>query len=347
MKHPVINGPGFKIYLSIWAVVVAVHGMVLHYYCGLSLGVAIADGLVHNLIFAFLSLGFWYVVVFASLSKDQLSLLGLHLVASFIILFIWSSFSRVLLQSAFSDDQRYAYFMRVTYFWRIVIGALFYSIITLIFYLIKYYQDTQDRANRELELQTMLKDSELRMLKSQINPHFIFNSLNSISALTLSKPDEAREMVIKLSNFLRFSLGKSNVDMNPLEEEIRNLSLYLDIEKIRFGDRLHFEKEIADDSLKVKVPNLILQPLLENAIKYSLYGSIEKAFIHLASHLSTDLLSITVTNSFDEDIPGVKGEGIGLKSVERRLYLLYDQTDLLKATQTAKEFTTTIKIPLK
>ena len=105
----------------------------------------------------------------------------------------------------------------------------------------------QKRLNRELELQNLLQDSELRMLKSQINPHFIFNSLNSVSALTVSAPKSARDMVIKLSEFLRYSLGKENTELVTLKQEVENVSLYLDIEKVRFGDRLSFKKKGRDE----------------------------------------------------------------------------------------------------
>ena len=205
----------------------------------------------------------------------------------------------------------------------------------------------QKRLNRELELQNLLKDSELRMLKSQINPHFIFNSLNSVSALTVSKPESAREMVIKLGDFLRYSLGKDNSELNSLEQEVRNATLYLDIEKVRFGDKFRFEKEISAACTKVKVPNLILQPLFENAIKYGVYDSIDPVTIKLTCESADEMLNLRIVNNFDPTSVTAKGEGIGLDNVRKRLTLVYGRGDLLDVKKGETDFVVNLKIPTK
>ncbi len=347
MRHPILSGSGYKLYILILFIIAIIHSLVLFFYYGFPIAISITDSLAYNTFFGVLAPGLWYIVTFASLSKDDLSLAGTHIGAAVITVVMWSSLSSFIVGLIFSENRDYQEFLDDSYIWRLIIGVLYYSITVLIFYLIKYYQDMQERLNKELELQNLLKDSELRMLKSQINPHFIFNSLNSISALTISKAETAREMVIKLSEFLRYSLGKDSVEMNPLEQEIQNVSLYLDIEKIRFGSKLNFEKEIDEACQEVEVPNLILQPLFENAIKYGVYESIDQVTIRLKCDTDEDMLHILITNNYDKDAMPAKGEGIGLESVRKRLSLVYGRNDLLEVDQTDNEFSVTMKIPVK
>lgn len=346
MKHPILSGSGYKLYALILMVVMLIHGSVLYFY-EFQIGIAIADSFIYNTFYAILAPGLWYIVSFASLSKDDLALAGTHIAAAVLTVLLWSSLSELILRLIFSNQLEYKDFLDESYIWRLIIGVLYYSITVLIFYLIKYYQDMQERLNRELELQNLLKDSELRMLKSQINPHFIFNSLNSISALTIAKGETAREMVIKLSDFLRYSLGKDSVEMNSLEQEIQNVSLYLDIEKVRFGDKLVFEKEIDAECLKIEVPNLILQPLFENAVKYGVYESIDKVTIRLKCETVEEMLHVSVMNNFDAEAMPSKGEGIGLENVRKRLGLVFGRTDLLLIDKKENEFKVTLRIPLK
>lgn len=346
MRHPILSGNGYKLYTLVLIVVMFIHGSVLYFYYGFAIEIAVADSFTYNAFFGVLAPGLWYIVTFASLSKDDLALTGTHLGAALITVLTWSSLASFVLGLIFNGNEMYKEFLNNSYIWRLIIGVLYYSITVLIFYLIKYYQDMQERLSRELELQNLLKDSELRMLKSQINPHFIFNSLNSISALTISKSKSAREMVIKLSDFLRYSLGKDSIEMNALEQEIQNVSLYLDIEKVRFGSKLSFEKNVSDACLKVKVPNLILQPLFENAIKYGVYESIDQVTIRLKCEEKEDMLYILITNNYDKEAMPSKGEGIGLDNVKKRLSLVFGRNDLLEVDQTDSEFSVTMKIPV-
>lgn len=347
MKHPLLNGTGFRFYLSVWVSIALIHGSILYLYYSLPLEVVVLESITFNLLFSAITPGFWYIVSYTSLKRDELSVFTTHLGAAIFSVFLWLFIGNHFLELIFFDNSDYIQFLDESYIWRVIVGVMFYSISVLMLYLIKYYRDTQERLSRELELQNLLKDSELRMLKSQINPHFIFNSLNSISALTISKGEQAREMVIKLSDFLRYSLGKGNAEMNSFEEEIKNVSLYLDIEKIRFGSRLQFENHVDEQCKKIKVPNLILQPIFENAIKYGVYDSTEQVTIALACEAKDDLLHISINNNFDKDAVPSKGEGIGLESVKKRLNLVYGRSDLLEIKKEETEFTVIIKIPLK
>jgi len=344
MKNPILGGNGYKTYVLAWIIIMLAHGVLLHLYNGFEWQIAVADAVAFNLLFAVMAPGFWYVVNFAGYAKDTLSTFAMHAGAAAIAVFFWSSLAAFPLRMIFSNEL-YLQFLTDSYIWRVVIGLMYYSITVLIYYQIKFYADANERARKEAELRNLLQDSELRMLKSQINPHFIFNSLNSISALTVSEPLLAQEMVIKLSGFLRYSLGKGSEEMNPLKEELENVKLYMEIEKIRFGDKLIFEIQMDESAETVRVPNLILQPIVENAIKYGLYESMEPVTITLSAEMHREEMILNVANNFDPDAVPPKGTGIGLKNVRKRLQLIFGKPDLLEIQKDEKKFTAILKIP--
>ena len=153
------------------------------------------------------------------------------------------------------------------------------------------------RSVQESKLKEKIKEAELQTLKSQINPHFLFNGLNSISSLTLSDPERAHDMIIKLSGFLRYSLAHDPNKLIPLKSEIENMESYVAVEKTRFGDKLIFEKEVCKGCDNKNVPFLILQPLIENAIKHGVYESTKPVVIKLFCKETTDdKLLIAVSN---------------------------------------------------
>jgi LytS/YehU family sensor histidine kinase len=208
-----------------------------------------------------------------------------------------------------------------------------------------YYQDIQEKINQEADLKTLIKEIELNALKNQINPHFLFNSLNSVSSLTITSPEKAQEMIIKLSEYLRYSLSNEKQQITTLKTELENIRLYLDIEKIRFGDRLRFQFNCSDEALKTSIPAMILQPLFENAIKHGVYESTETISVVLDAEKVEENLLLALKNDFDETAKSTKGEGIGLKNVQERLFLIYKKNNLITLTKTENLFTVSIKIP--
>ena len=143
------------------------------------------------------------------------------------------------------------------------------------------------------------RDAELRALKAQINPHFLFNSLNSITALTSSDPGRAREMCIRLADFLRSTLGMGERDTVAWHEELNLAQTYLDVEQIRFGSRLQVEMQTAEDCRNCRVPPLLLQPLVENSIRHGIATLTEGGTIRVQSRLHDGQLRVTVENLFD------------------------------------------------
>lgn len=211
-----------------------------------------------------------------------------------------------------------------------------------------WYQQEEYRENeqRKIDAEKLAREAELFKLRQQLQPHFLFNSLNSISALAASQPQQARKMIQQLSDFLRGTLKKEEHQQISWKEELQYLNLYLDIEKVRFGHRLSTLINSSPECDTLRLPAMLLQPVVENAIKFGLYDTTEAITITIDARKENNYLQITVGNPFDEETsrPG-QGTGFGLSSVKRRLFLLYARHDLLKTTVSQSIYTTEIKIP--
>jgi hypothetical protein len=223
----------------------------------------------------------------------------------------------------------------------LLIGCM--TIISVLWYMLEEEQESQQRKN---DAEKLTKEAELYKLRQQLQPHFLFNSLNSISALVGTQPEQARTMIQQLSDFLRGTLKKEEQQMIKLDEEMQYLQLYLDIEKVRFGYRLTTAIEKDDACNDMKLPPMLLQPIVENAIKFGLYDTIEPVTIRIAAEAIGNYLQITVQNPYDRETSYPKqGTGFGLNSIKRRLYLLFARNDLLETKTENNLFTTIVKIP--
>jgi len=210
----------------------------------------------------------------------------------------------------------------------------------------KHVQKTQVEI-REMNATEILREAELNKLQQQLQPHFLFNSLNSINALIIISPDEAREMIQKLSDFLRTTLKRADEQWVEFKHELDYLQLYLDIEKIRFGHRLEIKTIVDPNTLEQKIPTLLLQPIIENAIKFGLYGTTQNVIIEFNAKVESNMMVMTIRNPFDNEMLPQKGTGFGLTGIKRRLYLLYARNDLLETNANENVFTTILKTPLK
>jgi len=345
MRHPILGSIATAYYFLIWILIAASHFYLLYAYLDLPLVFSIQDSVIFNFTFAFLGLGLWYLVRY-SIPKDLtdsgpfFTLAGTGIITLVVWTFICTSLMQLL-----QPNETYRQILEESLLYHIISGAFYYTVIVLVYYLILYNQNLQEQKNRQLQLAADVKEAELRMLKSQINPHFIFNSLNSINSLTLSDGAKARQMIINLSNFLRYSIGKDNRDTNNLGAELENIELYLAIEKVRFGKRLLFNNRISPNLNQCKIPNLLLQPLFENAIKHGVQESIDTITINLEAALENDVLKIVISNNFDPESVVRKGSGIGLKNISQRLALIYGQEGLMQTQIDHNIFKVTLQIP--
>lgn len=207
-------------------------------------------------------------------------------------------------------------------------------------------QDQKENEKRKAEAEKLARDAELYNLRQQLQPHFLFNSLNSINALIGFKPDEARKMIHQLSDFLRGTLRKEDQQQVSLAEELEHLNLYLEIEKVRFGHRLKTEISCDENCGASILPSMMLQPLVENAIKFGLYDTTDDVVVSIRGEMEGSFLQIMVQNPYDPQTSRPRqGTGFGLSGVQRRLYLLFARNDLMETHANDNIFTTIIKIP--
>ena len=194
------------------------------------------------------------------------------------------------------------------------------------FHLWHYARQARERQLNESRLEARLAGAELQILKMQLHPHFLFNTLNTIYNLVPTNAKEAQSMIMRLSNLLRFSLDYVATDTVPLRDELRFLSEYIQIEKVRFEDRLRIENDVPADTLSAEVPIMILQPLVENAIRHGLSKKASGGTIHISSRREGERLLILVTDDgTPPTVSKTENNGIGLANTRARLTKLYDQ----------------------
>ncbi|MHB8929185.1 MAG: sensor histidine kinase [Melioribacteraceae bacterium] len=348
MSNPFISNKKIRaLYFSIWFFISQAQVLLLTYFLNVKLLNAYCDSLVFNFLYMALGLSFWFTVSFNSLENYSTSKVFInHIAAAVITSGLWILIGYYAIINLITGDKVYSDFLLKSLVWRFLIGILFYTVIIAVDYVIIYYNNFQEKLLKEVELKALVKEAELKTLKYQINPHFIFNSLNSISSLTISNPLQAQEMTIKLSSFLRSILSKNEKQKNKLIEEINNAKLYLDIEKVRFAEKFEFVEEIKIECKEMEVPSMILQPILENAIKHGVYESLDKVTIKLSCGMEKEYFRITIENNFDPESIPRKGEGIGLKNIRNRLKLIYNQENLLTVQKDTNLFKVNIFIPV-
>lgn len=348
MVNPFIkNKRLLTIYFITWFFILLLHITILNLVLHIDINSSIAEGIIFNGLYVFLGISLWYTVSFISLDNYSSPKIFInHIAAAIITSGLWVIAGYYLTIGIISPDTAYNNFLIQSLIWRFLIGLMFYIVIVAVDYVIIYYNNFQEKLLKEVELNALVKEAELKSLKYQINPHFIFNSLNSISSLTLSDPHKAQEMTIKLSSFLRSTLSKNEKQKSKLHEEINNAKLYLDIEKVRFSDKFEFIEQIDPKCKETEVPSMILQPLFENAIKHGVYESLDKVYITLRCGLENDYFKITVENNFDPEAVPRKGEGIGIKNIQNRLKLIYNQDNLVAVEKDKNIFKVNIFIPL-
>lgn len=229
-------------------------------------------------------------------------------------------------------------------------GLLFVLVLLCMLYQVwitKNQLETEKRTQQLLETERNLNQAILDNLQQQLKPHFLFNSLNSISALTTIEPSEAQRMIHLLADFLRDTMQIEHQKTRSLAAELKQIELYLEIEKIRFGHRLQVEYDIESGCELHHVPVLILQPLVENAIKHGLYATTEALVIRIRVQKNGNRLEVTVENPVEKEaISSKSGTGFGLSSLQRKLAILYGQTDVIQTERTDENFRVTLKLPI-
>ena len=277
-------------------------------------------------------------------NEKMFFILLLTFVFTIVIIYI----SKYGLNYLFINEKVYILFLGFSLPFRFLIAFLclgWCALSNILWYRLEEQSETQ---NRLLTAQNLAKEAELNKLRHQLQPHFLFNSLNSVFALTIVNPTEAGNMIMKLASFLRGTLKRDDEVWVKVAEEMEYIQLYLDIEKVRFSHRLNVDVAIGENTFDLCLPGTLLQPIVENAIKFGLYNTSAAITITIRVKLENNALVICVSNPYDPEITATKGTGFGLSSVRRRLYLLFADHNLLTtASENDNLYITTLKIPQK
>jgi sensor histidine kinase YesM len=348
-QNPVIGSLRTSfIYFGIWILFTGIHFSLLGFYYHFPIGIALSDALVSNFIYSLLGIILWFAIRYGQPKQGSFSNVAFYQVSFFVVtLGVWAGGSYYLLRTFFSDNGPYQDFLDNSIPWRLIIGTFLYFLLILVYYLAIYNRNLQEKIKSEARLNEMVRESELNLLKSQINPHFLFNSLNSISSLTISNPEQAREMTIKLSDLLRYSVSMGNARFSTLGKELEHIRKYLDIEKVRFGDKLVYSFSLDNECIDCEIPVMILQPLYENAVKHGVYESTQEVTVETVVKDTEGYLRIRITNNFEPGAPSRKGAGIGLKNIRERMKLIYQEEQLLKTEVKGNRFEVLLVLPQK
>lgn len=347
--NPILRNFRNIIILLLYSVSFAVISfLILFFGLQLDLNSSILESLVSSILLCGLTIIWHYPAKYISIEQHHLlKVFFSHAVSAIISSGFWVLFIYIIMITVFGFGETYENYFYKTILWRFLVGFLLYAIVVSFYYLVSYYSELQERSLKESELKNLVTQAELKSLKFQINPHFIFNSLNSMSALTEIDPKKAKEMIIKLADFLRYILATNEREKNKLSEELKNIRLYLDIEKIRFEDKFDYSEEIDEECSKVEIPNMILQPLFENVIKHAVYETLDKVHLTLKCSRENDYIKIQLINNFDETSKPRKGAGVGLKNINDRLNLIYRRNDLMEVKKEKGIFSVTLFIPVE
>lgn len=230
----------------------------------------------------------------------------------------------------------------------VTVGAVLYLAVVAFYTLVSSVERASSSEKRAATASLRAHEAQLALLKAQVHPHFLFNSLNAISALTVPDPRKARALCVLLADFLRDSLAVSERGTVSLAEELRLARAYLDIERIRLGDRLAIDIQASPPASEARIPALLLQPLIENAVTHGIATCPQGGTLVVEARTTPGMLEVTVTNPFDPQAPprrGPRSGGIGLANVSRRIAACY-QGASLTTRRDANRFTAKLVVPL-
>jgi two-component system sensor histidine kinase AlgZ len=343
--HPLLASKGrITLYLLVWLLLAGMLGYLLSFTGQLPLLEAEGLALPLGLFYALVCLAPWYLCRVLPLSQLPKLLLN-HTAAAIVAALLWIVLAKVValgLSRRFAHlDERFSPQLPLLF----GIGILLYLLAVALHYVLLSVESSKEAETREQAARTMAKEAELRALKAQINPHFLFNSLNSISALATVDGVRAREMCLKLSDFLRSTLSLGEKRSISLRDELALAKAYLDVEQVRFGARLKVELETEAGCDDCIVPPLFLQPLVENAVKHGIAGLVDGGTIRLEAHCRNGRLHVKIDNEFDPESPAARRTGLGLQNVRSRLRALYENQARIDTVATEQRFVVEVDLP--
>ncbi len=323
-----------------WAILVVAHFYILCVYTPFSWYWLLLDAFVFHTTFALIVIPYWYPIRFIRIENPYF-LLQL-LINTFIFLSIWFIVYYVFMSLAFMPVDCFS-FIKSSFDFRLIIGVIFIAFFNLLYITLSYYDNYKNNLDTIDLMQTTDKEQQLIVLKSQLQPHFLFNSLNAIQALIQYDAQKSQEMIVLLSAYLRKTLDKSEKGLVSLKDELEHTNNYLDIEKIRFGSRLQTAWDIDENAKLALLPDMLLQPLFENAIKHGLSTVIGDFKISISCKIENQQLLIYISNPKENATSYI--DGVGLQNLKRRLAIYYGKKDLVLIKSELQVFEIQLKIP--
>jgi two-component system sensor histidine kinase AlgZ len=344
--HPLLAKGRIVLYLLVWAAMGGLLGYLLTITGRLGWQEAALLSLPLALFYAFVCLAPLYMCRVLPLGEGRLpKLLGNHLAAGVVAALFWIVVAKVLglgLSRYYATvNERFSPQLPLLF----GLGVLLYMLSVALHYVLLSFESSKESESREHEARTLAREAEIKALKAQINPHFLFNSLNSIAALATVDGLRARDMCIKLSDFLRNTLSLGEKHSISLADELALAQAYLAVEQVRFGSRLRIELKTDSGCDDCIVPPLFLQPLVENAVKHGIAGLVNGGTIRLEAHCENGWLQLTVQNEFDPEAPPAQRLGLGLQNVRNRLRAVYENQARIDTIVTGSVFVVAVDLP--
>lgn len=346
--HPILGDQlRLRLHLTAWSLAGAMLALLVHVLIGVAWTEAAVFGIPMGLVAAPVSLSAWYLCRAMPLSRTSAVRIGTTaLGAALVTASLWAGGGRLwwqLLGRTGFDlplDRLAGPFTLL-----LGLGALGYLLAVTVHYVLQASEESAAADRRALESQVAQRDAELRALRAQVDPHFLFNSLNSVVGLIATDQDQARTMCLRLAEFLRDSLTLGSEARIPLGREIALVEQYLNVERVRFGSRLAVGVEVAAEAATIPVPPLILQPLAENAVRHGIATLLDGGAVRIEATLAGRRVFIVVTNPYDPDVRR-RGTGFGLEIVRRRLAATFGDRAALAAEAADGVYRVSVTIPV-
>jgi two-component system, LytTR family, sensor histidine kinase AlgZ len=345
--HPILaHRRGPLVYHTLWISLGLIAAVLLNRMSGIPLITSLALSIPLASVYGFICLAAWYLCLAAPLRQSSVwKIISVHGSGAVLSSSLWAVLGHawaVALEPYFPGAARFTSGDLPRFF----AGVMLFLLSSAAHYVIIMMEESKEAETRVLKAQVLARDAELRALRSQITPHFLFNALNSINALTSIDPAAARRMCLLLSDFFRGTLQMGSQERIALAQELSLIDQFLAIEQVRFGERLCIERDIEEEATRWMIPPLLLQPLVENAVTHGIADLIEGGTIRLTAHTIEQHLQVVVENPRDPTAKRKKsGAGMGLMNVQRRLDMAYGRDASVRVEAERERFRVELLLP--
>jgi two-component system, LytTR family, sensor kinase len=334
----------------LWTIWVVFYALIMYFQIPhIPLYAAFISSANYNYIYALLSILIWKICQKISYDKiPKFLFISVHFFLANLFSVLWLSLFYGLWYLAQGEVIFETINIREIIGWQFLFGISIYLLITGIFYTVIYYRNYKQKELDETELKVLTRDAELKALKLQMNPHFLFNSLNSINALVTKDPNLARRMIAQLSELLRMSLESHEKLLIPLQQELDLVHTYISIEQIRFENKMKFQEEIDSSLLSKSFPAMLLQPLIENAVKHGITNNRKGGSINLSLAEIDNQIVCKIINTKSENTSSANTHnGMSFNNIRQRLDRMYGKKYQWEIDNTSDDvFKVSFKLPI-